>query len=97
MKPSKEKKAKRIKPKSVTVYFVGENENFLQDLEKLAKDIDQPVSKVCVSLLKIGMPTMQHYAEALKEPGKRLITNTTIKLTEEGGIFELVTQQEAAQ
>ena len=96
MTTNKNKKIKRIKPKSVTVYFVGENEKFLQDLEKLAKDIDQPISKVCVGLLKLGMPMMQHYAEALKEPGKRLVTNTTIKLTDEGGIFELVTQQEAA-
>lgn len=93
----KNKKIKRVVPKAAKIYFIGENEKLLQEIEQMAKDLDQSVSKLCLSLVKLGMPTMQHYAESLKDPAKHLVMHTTIKLTDEGGIIELVTQQNAAQ
>ena len=68
----KTKKQKRVNPKSVMVYFPGEKAELLKEIEGIAKDMNMPMSILCLNLMKIGIPTMRHYADALKGEGEQL-------------------------
>ena len=86
------KKVKRVFPESVRVYFPGEKNELLREIEKIAHEINMPVSALCVNLIKMSLPTMQHYADALKGEGEQL-REYTIKI--EKAESKLITQQRA--
>ena len=69
---AQKRKQKRVNPKSVMVYFPGEKAELLKEIEDIAKDMNMPMSILCLNLMKIGIPTMRHYADALKGEGKEL-------------------------
>ena len=58
-KATASKKEKRIFPESVRVYFPGEKIELLREVEKIAREINMPVSALCVNLMKMSLPTMQ--------------------------------------
>ena len=60
-----QKKAKRIMPASVTVYFPGEKVEILRELEEVSKKINMPMSALMVNLAKMSLPTMQHIAASV--------------------------------
>jgi len=83
------KTKKRIMPKSITIYFSEDKISLANEIEQIAKDMNLSVSTLCFSLIKIGLPTMRHYADALKGEGDQL-REYTIKLEKKS-----ITQQRA--
>ena len=78
------KQKKRTFPKSIRVYFPNDKEKILQDIEKLANDLNMPVSSLCVNLMSIGLPSMQHFSESVKNQivGKAVNISVEIKQQE---------------
>ena len=60
-----QKKAKRIMPASVTVYFPGEKVEILRELEEVSKKINMPMSALMVNLAKMSLPNMQYFAASV--------------------------------
>lgn len=62
---TQKRKPKRINPKSVMVYFPGEKVELLQQIEKVAEDINMPMSILCFNLMKMSLPTMRYLAASM--------------------------------
>lgn len=96
-KKAASKKNKRAFPESIRVYFPGKRVEILRELESLAKELDIPLSTLCVNILSTGHAAMRHFADAIKDPQNRLIYIGKMAVVNENGeIVNLDTQQEAA-